>query len=37
MWYSMNYCMCPAAMLGQSVAPGYENKQIVGYYYAKML
>lgn len=37
MWYSMNYCMCPAAMLGQSIAPGFENKQIVGYYYAKIL
>lgn len=37
MWYSLNYCMCPAAMLGQSIAPGFENKQIVGYYYAKIL
>ena len=25
MWYSLNYCMCPAAMLGQSIAPGFEN------------
>lgn len=37
MFYSLNYCMCPAAMLGESVAPGFENQQIVGYYYAKML
>lgn len=37
MWYSLNYCMCPAAMLGQSIAPGFENQQIIGYYYAKML
>lgn len=37
MWYSLDYCMCPAAMLGSSIAPGYENKQIIGYYYAKML
>lgn len=37
MFYSLNYCMCPAAMLGQSVAPGFENQQIIGYYYAKML
>jgi len=37
MWYSSDYCMCPSAMLGQSIKPGFENKQIVGYYYAKML
>ena len=37
MWYSLDYCMCPAAMLGHSIKPGFENKQIVGYYYAKML
>ena len=37
MWRKLNYCMCPAAMLGQSVCPGYENQQIVGYYYAKLL
>lgn len=37
MWYKLGYCMCPAAMLGKSVKPGYENQQIVGYYYAKML
>lgn len=37
MWRKLNYCMCPAAMLGQSVCEGYENQQIVGYYYAKLL
>ena len=37
MWRKLNYCMCPAAMLGESVCEGYENKQIVGYYYAKLL
>lgn len=37
MWRKLNYCMCPAAMLGQSVKKGYENQQIVGYYYAKLL
>ena len=37
MWHKLNYCMCPAAMLGQSICEGYENKQIVGYYYAKLL
>lgn len=37
MWYALDYCMCPAAMLGESVVPEYENQQIVGYYYAKML
>lgn len=37
MFYKLQYCMCPAAMLGTSVLHGYENKQIVGYYYAKLL
>lgn len=37
MWYSLNYCMCHSAMLGQSIAPGLENQQIIGYYYAKIL
>ena len=37
MWRKLNYCMCPATMLGQSVKSGYENQQIVGYYYAKLL
>lgn len=37
MWYKLKYCMCPAAMLGESLIDGYENKQIVGYYYAKLL
>jgi ribosomal protein S18 acetylase RimI-like enzyme len=37
MWYSLNYCMCPAAMLGQSIKPGFENQKIIGYYYAKIL
>lgn len=37
MWRKLNYCMCPAAMLGQSVKKGFENQQIVGYYYAKLL
>lgn len=37
MWHKLRYCMCPAAMLGQSVRPGFENQQIVGYYYAKLL
>ena len=37
MWYKLNYCMCPAAMLGVSSVPGFENKQIKGYYYAKLL
>ena len=37
MWRKLNYCMCPAAMLGQSVKSGFENQQIVGYYYAKLL
>lgn len=37
MWRKMNYCMCPAAMLGQSVRKCCENQQIAGYYYAKLL
>ena len=37
MWRKLNYCMCPAAMLGQNVKKGFENQQIVGYYYAKLL
>ena len=37
MWRKLNYCMCPAAMLGESICEGYESKQIVGYYYAKLL
>lgn len=37
MWRKLNYCMCPAAMLGQSICEGYEDQQIVGYYYAKLL
>ncbi|MBE5968446.1 MAG: GNAT family N-acetyltransferase [Lachnospiraceae bacterium] len=37
MWYSLNYCMRPAAMLGQSIKLGFENQQIIGYYYAKIL
>ena len=37
MWHKLNYCICPAAMLEQSVKKEYENQQIVGYYYAKLL
>lgn len=37
MWHKLRYCMCPAAMLGESVIEGYEGHQIVGYYYAKIL
>ena len=37
MWRKLNYCMCPAAMLEQSIKKEYENQQIVGYYYAKLL
>ena len=37
MWYKLGFCMCPAAQLGPSVKPGYENQQIVGYYYGKVL
>lgn len=37
MWYKLGFCMCPAAQLGPSVKPGYENQQIVGYYYGKLL
>lgn len=37
MWHKLDYCMCPAVMLGQSVRKGFENQQIVGYYYAKRL
>ena len=31
------YCMCPAAMLGESIIPGYEHQQIPGDYFAKRL
>lgn len=37
MWYKLEYCMCPAAMLGPSVRKGFENQQIAGFYYAKLL
>lgn len=37
MWHKLKYCMCPAAMLGESLCKGYDNQQIVGYYYAKIL
>lgn len=37
LWIRLGYCMCPAAMLGQSVLPGCENRQIPGYYFAKRL
>ena len=37
MWHRLNYCMCPAAMLGQSVRKEDVHQQIVGYYCAKML
>lgn len=37
MWRRLNYCMCPAAMLGQSVRKDGVPQQIVGYYYAKLL
>lgn len=37
MWYKLGFCMCPAAQLGPSVKLGFENQQIVGYYYGKLL
>ncbi len=37
MWRRLNYCMCPAAMLGQSIHKDDVPQQIVGYYYAKLL
>ena len=37
MWYALNYCMCPAVMLGVSVKTGDPSEKVVGYYYAKML
>lgn len=37
MWHKLKYCMCPAAMLGQSARGGYENQQIAGYYCTKIL
>lgn len=37
MWHRLNYCICPAAMLGQSVRKNDITQQIVGYYYAKLL
>lgn len=37
MWYALDYAMCPAAMVGHSIKPGFQDQQILGYYYAKML
>ena len=37
MWYALNYCMCPAVMLGVSAKTGDPNEKVLGYYYAKML
>lgn len=37
MWYNLNYCMCPAVMLGVSAVTGDPNEKVTGYYYAKML
>lgn len=37
MWRKLNYCMCPAAMLGESACKEPGKKQIIGYYYAKRL
>ena len=37
MWRRLNYCMCPAAMLGASVCKGNADIEIAGYYYAKLL
>ena len=37
MWRRLQYCMCPAVMLGQSVRKEFAQQPIVGYYYAKLL
>lgn len=37
MWRKLHYCMCPAAMLGQSVREDDTPQQIIGYYCAKLL
>ena len=37
MWYALNYCMCPAVMLGVSAVTGDPNEKVIGYYYAKIL
>ncbi len=37
LWRKLGYCMCPAAMLGESVVAEARGRQIPGYYVAKSL
>lgn len=37
MWRALNYCLCPAIMYGEDLAPNPDGSQPVGYYVAKLL
>lgn len=37
MWYSLDYCLCPAIMYGEDYCPNEDGSPTIGYYVAKLL
>lgn len=37
MWYSLNYCLCPAIMYGEDYCPNEDGSPTIGYYVVKLL